>query len=151
MKAIEIHGYVMPRGVKKQPEVEIIGKLGKREENPSRLRDQERRQRSIELVETVLSKLGGNASELARLAGVAPNTASQWRRGAIPDPKYLSQFCHLAGYTLQEALDFIEGRVVEPPDVERLLKEVKALSREDFARFHAEVCKYSMELLLACK
>jgi transcriptional regulator with XRE-family HTH domain len=107
----------------------------------------EQRQRSVEIVERALTQIGGNASELARMVGVSANTASQWRRGAIPGPEYLAKVAPLAGYSLVEAQNYIYQGVRDPVDVDKLMKGVRLLSRVELARFHEQFCGYLNELL----
>lgn len=108
---------------------------------------EDQRRRSMEIVGLALQKLEGNASELARVAGVSANTASQWRRGAIPGPEYLATVAPLAGYTLEEAQNYIYGGVRDPVDVDRLMKGVRQLSRKELAEFHNQFSSYLNELI----
>lgn len=108
---------------------------------------EDQRQRSTEIVGLALEKLGGNASELARLTGVSANTAAQWRRGAIPGPEYLATVAPLAGYTLQEAQNYIYGGVRDPVDVDRLMKDVRQLSSEQLLEFHLQFCQYLNQII----
>ncbi|NKB18435.1 MAG: helix-turn-helix transcriptional regulator [Pseudanabaena sp. CRU_2_10] len=76
----------------------------------------------------------GSRNAFARELGVSNATLINWERGnTTPDRESLIRVANKTGYTINELLGMIDPSV-EPPSVERILRELELLPREDIAR-----------------
>jgi transcriptional regulator with XRE-family HTH domain len=82
--------------------------------------------------EEVLKSKSRNA--FSKELGVSNATLINWERGnTTPDRESLIRVANKTGYTINELLGMIDA-TVESPSIERILRELEQLPREDIAR-----------------
>lgn len=93
------------------------------------------RENLSELIKKLVAQ-SRSRNAFARDLGVAPATVIAWEKGeSIPDRESLLKLTTKTGYSIQELLGMSYGKTsVEHPSVERILRELERLPREEVAR-----------------
>ena len=95
--------------------------------------DAEAKKKLSEVVK--LARGSMSLSAFGRLLGVSAASVLYWEKGQVlPDTKNLTQIAARAGFTMEELMAHLEGRLVqEPVNTNELLKKIQCMPIADLA------------------